>query len=373
MEHADWRIAQDGFGRGLAVRDFALIYKQRTQQLAQTDYETRDKEAIARFLTNLEAQGVGDRRLCKYIGHFVKLRKLITKPLVDFTGEEIDELLKTINKHPKWSAWTRHDYQLCLKKFYRFVDGSENRSGRIKILTPATKLFDESKALTEEDVQKLERATPNIREKTMVRLLFETGARVSEFLSLKVEDAQEHPPFILFHVHGTKNAYADRKIPVNNPYAIRLFKEYLQTHPTASNPQSPLWLNAHDQPMEERNFSKQLVELGKKAGVSKKLNPHWFRHSRVTHLRSKGITQLENFFGWCKGSDMLRTYDHSGLDALLSDLSKNLPPQDDANQIDDAILESILKVILRKPEFKKEVLQELKLNGAIKRLEGKKM
>lgn len=311
-------------------KDFNAIYAQRQESLGRSDYQPEDKEALTRFLNFLEARGVSKRRLVKYAGHFLKLRKLVSKPLTALEGQEIDRLLITINNAPKWSAWTKHDYQLALKKFYGFVDGNQSRAGRIKIATPAAKSFEEQDALSEDDLSKLEEACGNVRERVLPVFLFETGARMGEFLALRVKDAKLEPPFLLFSITGTKNRYATRRVPVNNPAALELFKQYMAVHPHAGNLNASLWVNSLGAPLESRTLDKFLRGLGRRAGLSKKMNPHWFRHSKATQLSRLGVpeAQRKQFFGWSKDSKMLSTYDHTGLTALMGALDKATPESD---------------------------------------------
>lgn len=306
--------------------DWDAIYSARQLSLAKSKYNPQDKEAITNFLTSLEAQNVGRLRLSKYVGIFMQLERLINKPLVAFESTDIDSLCATINKS-KWAGWTKRDYTLTLRKFYRFVDNNDTRAGRIKVTRPAPKMVDERDVLSEADIVKLEQASGNIRERTIARFLFETAARGGEFCSLKVGDVQERPPFLVFHIKGTKNAFANRTVPVNNPDAIELFKEYMASHPTPNDPQAPLWVTYfHNKPLDHPNLNKILRKLAKDAGISKAINPHFFRHSKISQLSTLLSEQMiKNYVGWSKSSEMMAVYDHSGLNSLMSALEKTKP------------------------------------------------
>jgi site-specific recombinase XerD len=58
------------------------------------------------------------------------------------------------------------------------------------------------------------------------------------------------------------------------------------------------------------------MDLAKKAGVKKRVNPHSFRHARATHLAGMLTeSQMKQYLGWTQGSKMAAVYVHlSGRD-----------------------------------------------------------
>jgi len=351
------------------MRDFTVIYAQRQLSLAQSSYCAQDREAITAFLTHLQAVGVGERRLTKYAGHFLQLAKMLAKgrPLCLLTGSEIDVLLKAVNTRQSWSGWTRHDYQLVLKKFFAFHDGNAERAGRIKIITPALLPSDENKVLTEQEISKMLAACRNVRDKAALKFLYLTGARLMEFLTLKVGSVEDRPPFLLFKLEGTKNKYACRTVPVDDAEAISLFHEFMTSHPFKHDANAPLWLNVEgNAPLEPKNLNELLRYRARVAGVKKKHNPHAFRHARVTHLRGArkvGDASLELFFGWTKGSAMLRVYDKTGFSGLLADFEKTrgLTAQGAAHSIAQAAVATLRK----HPKLAEEFVKAMEEDGTI--------
>lgn len=344
--------------------DFRNAYGERQLSLASSGYATADKEAITRFLDSMQAQGIRERRLCKYAGHFMQLRRMINKPLTQLTVDEVDALLIRVNTNKRWAPWTRHDYQLCLKKFFSFFDGNSTRSGRIRVITPSPKLLDEGTVLTDEDISQMEAAAHNLISRVVVRLLFESAARLGEFCSLRVGDVQARPPFLILALHGTKNKFADRKVPVNNPHAIALFQQYLNEHPLRENPSAPLWLNYKGQSLGERGVGKILNRLQRKSGIAKKVNPHWFRHSKITQLAKFLSPQLiKNYVGWSKDSDMMAVYDHTSMDAVKEALIKMSPESQEAKE--QRLTEEVARVILSRQDIMVAIIDVLRQEGKI--------
>jgi hypothetical protein len=100
-----------------------------------------------------------------------------------------------------------------------------------------------------------------------------------------------------------------------------------------------LWVNLekdNGKPLCYRRVSNILKEVAKKAGITKSVNPHAFRHARATHL-AKHLPDavMKSYFGWVQSSKMASVYYHlSGAD------------------IDSAIL----KVYGKSPEEKEKVI-----------------
>lgn len=91
----------------------------------------------------------------------------------------------------------------------------------------------------------------------------------------------------------------------------------------------------------------KLQRIAKKAGISKQIHPHLFRHSRATYMANYLTeAQMNVYFGWAQGSDMPGVYVHlSGRD------------------VDDAILKA--NGVIEKEEQKiniQKVVENPKLN-----------
>jgi len=117
---------------------------------------------------------------------------------------------------------------------------------------------------------------------------------------------------------------------VQNAKAATLASPCLTFHPFRDDPEAPLWVSTGSRRNARRNFERTgellslnansirciLQDLGKRAGVRKKLNPHAFRHARATvlakHLKE---SELRAYMGWTPGSSMPGIYVHlSGRD-----------------------------------------------------------
>ncbi len=125
-----------------------------------------------------------------------------------------------------------------------------------------------------------------LRDAAMVELLYASGLRVSELVSLRVRDLNLDVGYLSCLGKGSK----ERLVPMGRKAADRL-RAYLEhARPGllkgASHPS--LFLNSRGRPISRQGFWKILKKYGRAAGVRGKLSPHVLRHSFATHLLERG-------------------------------------------------------------------------------------
>lgn len=123
-----------------------------------------------------------------------------------------------------------------------------------------------------------------IRDCVMLELLYSSGLRVSELVSLKLEDINLEAGFIRVLGKGSK----ERVVPVN-VRAIENLKRYINHHRPGvlKNRYSPyLFVTRRGRPMTRQRFWQTVKALGKRHGIE--FSPHTLRHSFATHLLEGG-------------------------------------------------------------------------------------
>lgn len=145
--------------------------------------------------------------------------------------------------------------------------------------------------LTIEEVDKL-MEQPNVlltlglRDRAMLELMYGTGIRVSELLSMQLEDINIMAGFLRCLGKGRK----ERIIPVNQT-SITWIERYLARSRNIllkGRVDRTLFLNAHGKKLSRQGFFKILAQYGDKASIAKDLTPHTLRHSFATHLLENG-------------------------------------------------------------------------------------
>lgn len=124
-----------------------------------------------------------------------------------------------------------------------------------------------------------------IRDKAMLELLYATGIRVTELITLKLSDVNLQLGYLVCH-----DLAKERVIPFGNEAKSALIR-YLEGTRAAmiSDPESVyLFANCSGQPMSRQGFWKLIKYYAKKAGITADITPHTLRHSFAAHLVENG-------------------------------------------------------------------------------------
>jgi len=125
-----------------------------------------------------------------------------------------------------------------------------------------------------------------LRDRAMLELLYATGMRVSELLSVRWEDFEPNLGIVRCLGKGRK----ERLIPVGKS-ALRAVEAYLR-HGRNSYMKKPgvsfLFLNVRGSALSRVGFWKILRAYGRQAEIHTSLAPHMIRHSFATHLLERG-------------------------------------------------------------------------------------
>lgn len=150
------------------------------------------------------------------------------------------------------------------------------------------------KSLNESEVKKLINAFDNdlegenmsqfktrLRNKLVLTLLYSSGLRVSELVSLITKNIDFEERTIRIRGKGDK----DRVVLFDNGSKI-LIEEYLTVRDSDND---YLFINRLNNPLTSRYVQIMIKDYGEKAGINKKVTPHILRHSFATHLLKNGV------------------------------------------------------------------------------------
>ena len=147
------------------------------------------------------------------------------------------------------------------------------------------------KVITIEEIEKLldqpdQSDKFGIRDRAMLELLYASGLRVSELISLELDDVNLELGFLQCEGKGSK----ERIVPLG-----KIASDYINRYLVNSRPklvkntlQKSLFVNFHGKPMTRQGFWKIIKKYGKQSGIETEITPHTFRHSFATHLLENG-------------------------------------------------------------------------------------
>ncbi|MFZ9888106.1 MAG: site-specific tyrosine recombinase XerD [Myxococcota bacterium] len=125
-----------------------------------------------------------------------------------------------------------------------------------------------------------------LRDRAMMELLYATGLRVSELVTLRAEAADTERGFLLVKGKGSK----ERVVPMGQ-VALKWLGEYLLSARSSFLKEQPsdfLFLRRGGEPMTRQGFWRILRDHAVHAGIRKPISPHKLRHSFATHLVERG-------------------------------------------------------------------------------------
>ena len=290
----------------------------RKLQLAQDNVQASskitesNKRDILAFNEHCFAEGLGVDRVIHYTWILKRLAEEIGKDFRAAGKPDIVRLVANVEAR-KISAWTKHDYRITIRKFFRWLRNKPNppEVSWIKIGNGVKNHKLPEELLNEKDVEKLIKAARDVQIKALVALLWEGGFRVGELLSLRIKHVELEERLGRLVVDG-KTGMRRVVILLSLPYLT----QWLNLHPCKEDSSSPLWLQRNGKPLNYPDVRNRLQDLARKAGVKKRVNPHGFRHARATFL-SQHFTeaQLSQYLGWIPGTKMAAVYVHlSGRD-----------------------------------------------------------
>ncbi len=182
----------------------------------------------------------------------------------------------------------------CVRGFYRFVAIERKQaSSPADDLRPPRAWTALPKFLSLDEVDRLlaqpDTSTPRgLRDKALIEVLYATGLRVSELVSLRAGDLNLDEGYLTCIGKGDKQ----RMVPLGHEAADWVRRYIRDGRPRLLKKKSSPWLFVNARggggALSRVGFWKVLKQYGAAAGVSRDLSPHVLRHSFATHLLERG-------------------------------------------------------------------------------------
>lgn len=179
---------------------------------------------------------------------------------------------------------------ISLRSFYGFLK-SKSLIGEIPKITYKSSRNNKKlpQILTVEEVDKIiksvdKNGVKGVRDNALLELMYATGMKVSELISLEVADINLDLSF----VKCTDNKHYERLIPIGRS-ANRALEEYvLIRDEVAEIGENKLFVNLNGKGLTRQGIWRIVKEYSHKAGIKKEVNLNTFRHSFAVHMLQNG-------------------------------------------------------------------------------------
>lgn len=299
--------------------DYTVYLQREIRKLDSIDISQESREKIREFIDDLTFAGLSDGRKYAYIIRLRKFAVMLGDRFLNPDKKDIKMAISSImNSKVKWGGTGEHrpsenaiqSYYVTLKKFYKWLLGNGKTYPEcvewIKFNShPSHEIKPEALVTREEEI-KLVNGCRNSRDRALISLLYDSGCRISELLTMKIRDLKFDDYGCIISVTG-KTGFREVRIIGNSIYYL---KEYLNDHPL-KEPDSWLFLMKANERMGYDEVRSMILKARRRSGITRRIYPHLFRHTRATILASK-VTEapLESQMGWVHGSRQTRTYIH---------------------------------------------------------------
>ena len=124
-----------------------------------------------------------------------------------------------------------------------------------------------------------------VRDKAMLELMYASGLRVSELISLKRKNLNLKKGIVIVFGKGAK----ERKVPVGEfamEYVVKYINEVRGKNKYSGS--EYLFLNMKGEPISRQYFFMQIRKYAEQVGIDKVISPHTLRHCFATHMLEGG-------------------------------------------------------------------------------------
>ena len=238
---------------------------------------------------------------------------MLAKPFSNATKDDFVKLISSLEQ-TKLSDWTKRDYRVILKHFYKWFRGWEDGTPPEVRWIKKTRGAENKKPilpkdlLTPEEKLVLIKTTQNPRDRALLEVSFESGRRLGEILTLHIRDIEFDSMGAKLFINGKIGEDFARIISSAPALAI-----WLDNHPMRDDPESPVWIGlGYSNRLQQLSYaaaSMLLRKIARRAGIKKRIFYYLLRHTRIDETQGI-LTEAQQcmMFGWKFGSRMPATY-----------------------------------------------------------------
>ncbi|NLD95441.1 MAG: phage integrase family protein [Fibrobacter sp.] len=280
-----------------------------------------DAALIRRFVNYRQGgKGITASRATKLSQILISWRQVLTPPWEEVT---IDDLFAarmrltsmTSSRGEPYAQNTIADHIQILKSFFKWMISRKLTSNltaaelsELKAPPRDYETTDPGDLVTADELAAMIRACKTHRDRAIVAVTYETGARIGEVARLRWSD-------ILFDRYGVRCTINDTKERKKRYPRLINSTAYLAAwrngyYGPAAEGDAYVFISTKNHPLRYRAISQVIERAAQRAGIEKRIHPHLFRKSRITELVRKNYQEsvLKETFWANPDTSMFRTY-----------------------------------------------------------------
>lgn len=264
----------------IVLQDF-LIYMSEIKKASQNTISSYRND-LTKLMKHLEQQGVTD---------IEKIKETSINSYV-LTLEREGKSPATVSRNI--ASIKAFMYFLIRKGILREDPSERIKPPKVEKKLPQTLSMEQINGLLEQPDKETKKG---IRDKAMLELLYATGLRVSELISIQYDDINIKNKYI-----RCNNSYKERIIPFGNKakQALEAYFQGVRAELIGKLDSNTCFTNLSGEPMSRQGFWKIIKSYGKAAGIQDEITPQILRHSFAVHMMENGadIRSVQELLGY---------------------------------------------------------------------------
>lgn len=268
-----------------------------------------------RMIQDMKIRNYSPRTIKVYVDRVAKFARYFNQSPDTLTAEHIREFQRYLVED-KCCSWSKLNQTVCALRFFYKV--CLDRPAIIESIPYAKTPKKLPVVLSRHEVARMVQAATNPKHRTLLMTLYASGIRISEALALKVSDIDSQR--MMIHIRHGK-AGRDRYVPMRPTLLEQLRVYWLVDQPM-------LWLFPGRDPhgrWTSRSAARVCQKVAQRAGLTKRVTPHTFRHTFATHHLEAG-TDLKTIQVWLGHSSLKTTAIY--LHVAGKPFTNSAPPKD---------------------------------------------
>lgn len=266
------------------------------------------KNLLKNYLVSKKIAGLSENSLKLYNLYISDFISKTNKNISDMNNLDIKLYLFNYQNIHKISNRTLESRRIIICSFFNWLFNNEyiskNIAGNIEPIKYEKK---HRKSMSEMDLEKIRKYVTDVRDTAIIEMLYSTGCRVTELVTLNREDVDFQSKEVKLFGKGAKH-----RVSFLNARAEISIKNYLATR-TDNNPALFVSLRKPHERLSKFGIEKFIREMNKDITLTTYVTPHIFRHTTATMALNRGMNVV----------DVSKILGHSKLETTMEYITSN--------------------------------------------------